>query len=148
MSVFLFFAEATTINIETKLKNFVMDAQITGSVNQDMFNEHQNIMDRFSDKNLELIEQIIKAQQRMDDSLISEIEKKQRNLITSRYLATVNFSLRNNHREIAPYLMTYMVPDINVKYLDTVYQSLSPAIKDSKYGIALENLIQTKSLED
>jgi len=36
------------------------------------------------------------------------------------------------------------VYDANVKYLDTVYKSLTPKIKDSKYGIALESFIQER----
>lgn len=143
-----FFAEASEMNINTDLKNFVLGARITGSVNQNKVNEHQKIIDRFSDKNLELIEQRFKATQRSDDSLISEIETKQRNLISSKYLATVNFSIRNKHLEVAPYLMLNVVPNINEKYLDTVYQSLSPEIKDSKYGKTLGNLIKTRKTEN
>lgn len=143
-----FFAEASEMNINTDLKNFVLGARITGSVNQNKVNEHQKIIDRFSDKNLELIEQHFKATQRSDDSLISEIETKQRNLISSKYLATVNFSIRNKHLEVAPYLMLNVVPNINEKYLDTVYQSLNPEIKDSKYGKTLGNLIKTRKTEN
>ena len=143
-----FFAEASNIIVNTDLKNFVISAQIIGSVNQDKIKEHQKIINRFSDKNLELIEQLFNAKQKMNDSLVSEIKNKQRNLISSRYLATVNFSIRNKHLEIAPYLMINVVPDINKKYMDTVYQSLTPAIKDSKYGKALENLIQEGEIEN
>ena len=143
-----FFAEASEMNINTDLKNFVLGARITGSVNQNKVNEHQKIIDRFSDKNLELIEQRFMATQRSDDSLISEIETKQRNLISSKYLATVNFSIRNKHLEVAPYLMLNVVPNINEKYLDTVYQSLNPEIKDSKYGKTLGNLIKTRKTEN
>jgi hypothetical protein len=143
-----FFAEATNIKIATDLENFILGARITGSVNQDKIYEHQRIMDRFSDKNLEIIEQLFEAQRQEDDSLISVLDKKQRSLITSRYLATVNFSLSNNELEVAPYLMSHVIPDINKKYLDTVYQTLNPDIKNSIYGKDLEKLIQSKETED
>lgn len=143
-----FFAEAANINVATDLENFIMGAKITGSANQDKIYEHQKIMDRFSEKNLEIIEQLFKAQQEENDSLISIFDKKQRSLITSRYLATVNFSLRNKELEIAPYLMSHVIPDINKKYLDTVYRSLDPRIKNSIYGNDLEKLINSIETED
>jgi len=143
-----FFAEAANIQVATDLENFIMGAKITGSANQDKIYEHQMIMDRFSEKNLEIIEQLFNAQREENDSLISVLDKKQRNLITSRYLATVNFSLRNKELEIAPYLMSHVIPDINKKYLDTVYRSLDPKIKNSIYGKELEKLINSIVPED
>jgi hypothetical protein len=143
-----FFAEASNIYVNTDLENFVLGAKITGSTNQDKISEHQLLMDRFSEKNLEIIEQLFKAQQQKDDSLISVFDKKQRSLIASRYLATVNFSLRNKDLEVAPYLMSNAIPDVHKKYLDTVYHSLGPEIKNSKYGLELKGLIQDKYSDD
>jgi len=143
-----FFAEATNISVNTELENFILGAKITGSINQEKVYEHQRLMDRFSDKNLEIIEQLFKAKQQENDSLISILDDKQRSLITSRYLATVNFSLRNKELEIAPYLMSHAIPDINKKYLDTVYSSLSPDIRNSIYGKDLEELINSRETED
>jgi hypothetical protein len=143
-----FFAEAGEVNVRTELDNFILGAKITGSLNQDKIYEHQRIMDRFSEKNLEIIEQLFEAQQQENDSLVSELDKRQRSLITSRYLATVNFSLSNKELEVAPYLMSHAIPDINKKYLDTVYQSLSSEIRNSIYGKDLESLINSKESED
>ena len=143
-----FFAEAARIHVTTELGNFVLGAEVKGSTNQDKIYEHQKIMDRFSDKNLDLIERIFEAQRQENDSLIAVLDKKQRSLITSKYLTTVNFSLSNKDLEIAPYLMSHVIPDINKKYLDTVYNSLSPDIRNSIYGKQLEKLIRSREAED
>ncbi len=57
---------------------------------------------------------------------------------------TVNFAMNHQEYELAPYLMLSEIYNSNTKYLDTVYKSLTPKIKDSKYGKALESLIQSR----
>jgi len=59
-------------------------------------------------------------------------------LLRARYLATVNFAKNHKDMPIAPYLMLAEIPDVNLKYHDTIYKLLSPKIKNSKYGKALE----------
>jgi len=140
-----FFAEPGEININTTLKNFEIDAIISGSKNQEQLTEYNKLMERYNNKNLDLIEQMFNAKKDRKDSLIMAIEKKQTKLLISRYLATVNYSLRINDFELAPYLMISQVYDISKKYLDTVYNTLTPKVKDSKYGRALESLIQSRS---
>ena len=139
-----FFAEANEITLNTTLKNFEMDAKITGSKNQEKFVEYNNIIDRYSDKNLELIEKSFTARQEGKDSLASSLEKSQKSIIAKKYLATISFALTNNDYEISPYLMVSHVNNARLKYLDSVYSNLTPKIKDSKYGKALESLIQTR----
>lgn len=56
-----FFAESNPINISTTLTNFAIDAKVTGSNNQEKYKTYKKIIDRYSDRNLELIEQIFEA---------------------------------------------------------------------------------------
>ena len=139
-----FFAEANDITINTSLKNFEMDAKISGSRNQEKFVEYNKIIDRYSDKNLELIEKSFSARQKGEDSLATSLEKSQKSIIAKKYLATISFALTNNDYEISPYLMVSHVNNARLKYLDSVYNNLTPKIKDSKYGKALESLIQSR----
>lgn len=136
-----FFAEASEITLNTKLKNFEIESVVTGSVNQEKWDEYIRLMKRFNDKNLTLIEQQFKAFQEGNDSLTNALNKQQEKLVSSRYLATVNFAKNNSEFEIAPYLMVTEVYDANPKFHDTIYKLLSPKIKDSKYGKVLESLI-------
>jgi len=143
-----FFAEANQITINTTLKNFAVKATITGSKNQEKLNEYNKIIERYNFKNLELIEKSFTAKQNGYDSIASTYEASQKSLISKKYLATINFALNNSEYEIAPYLMINQVRDSKVKYLDTVYQALHQNIKDSKYGKALESLIQSRTSQD
>jgi len=139
-----FFAEASPINIQTTLKNFEVDAKITGSRNQEKFDMYNKIIDRYTDKNLELIEQQFSARQKGNDSLAISIDKSQKSIIAKKYLATISYALSNNDFEISPYLMVSYVNNSKLKYLDSVYNNLTPKIKDSKYGKDLESLIQSR----
>ncbi len=139
-----FFAESNEITINTTLKNFEMDAKVSGSKNQEKFVAYNKIIDRYNDQNLELIEKGFIARQEGEDSIVLTIEKTQKSIISKKYLATISFALNNNDFEIAPYLMVSHVNNSRLKYLDTVYNNLTPKIKDSKYGNALESLIQSR----
>lgn len=139
-----FFAEPNEITINTTLKNFDVDAKILGSKNQEKFIEYNKVIDRLNDKNLELIEKSFSARQKGEDSLATSLEKSQKSIISKKYLATINFALNNNDYEISPYLMVSHVNNSKVKYLDSVYNNLTPKIKDSKYGKVLESLIQSR----
>ncbi len=136
-----FFAENGEININTNLKKFATDAKIKGSKNQDKIAEYKKIMDRYSSKNLDFIKQELVSRQQKDDSLTADFQQKIERLRSVRYLTTVNFALNNKDLEVSPYLMLTDVYDANIKYLDTVYNGLTPKIKDSKYGEQLESFI-------
>lgn len=142
-----FFAEASEIILNSKLKNFEIETSVKGSINQEKWNTYSELMKRYNDKNLELIEQHFNALKAGNDSLSKALKQQQEKLVSSRYLATVNFAKNNHDFEIAPYLMLTEVYDANVKYLDTIYKLLTPKIKDSKYGKALESLIKDRKGE-
>ena len=136
-----FFGEAKPIQINSSLKQFGIDATVTGSENEDLLKEYRKLMSRYTNRNLELIEAAVKAQQEGNDSLSQAFQLEQNKVLSRKYLATVNFAVKYNDYEISPYLMLTEIYDVNKKYLDTVYTSLTPKIKDSKYGKALESFI-------
>jgi len=141
-----FFAEAKPINISTSLKSFTVDAKITGSENQDKMKLYNKIIQRYSNHNLELIEQSFSERQKGNDSLANKIDLSQKSIIAKKYLATISFSLSNSDSEISPYLMVTHVNNTKLIYLDSVYNKLTPKIKDSKYGKALESLIASRKV--
>ena len=144
-----FFAEANPINISTNLTNFAIDAKVTGSNNQEKYKTYKKIIDRYSDRNLELIEQSFEAKRQGNDSLANKLDSTQKSILAKKYLATISFALSNKDFEISPYLMVSHVNDAKFVYLDSVYNNLTPKIKDSKYGKDLESLIVSrKKLEN
>lgn len=143
-----FFAENSDINIRTNLKNFGSAAIVSGSENDKTLKEFLKLKDRYVIKNLSLIEERLKINSNKDDSAAIKIDKKQRSLLSSKYFATINFALNNKDTEVAPYLMLSEVYDSNIKYLDTVYNALTPKVKDSKYGKELESYIVNRKKSD
>ena len=137
-----FFAEANPINISTNLTNFAIDAKVTGSNNQEKYKTYKKIIDRYSDRNLELIEQSFEAKRQGNDSLANKLDSTQKSILAKKYLATISFALSNKDFEVSPYLMVSHVNDAKFVYLDSVYNNLTPKIKDSKYGKDLESLMQ------
>jgi len=133
-----FFAEPGTLEIKTSLKGFGYDQTVTGSKNQNSWNEFKLLQGRYNDKQLELIQAELLANQNDNTEEIKRIQQQREKLLRARYLATVNFAKNHKDLALAPYLMLAEIPDVNVKYHDTIYKLLTPEIKNSKYGKALE----------
>lgn len=144
----LFFAEPGEMSINTTLENFEGDAVVEGSKNQEKLMEYRKMIQRFNSKNLDLIKANFEAQKENDEELAQSTLDEYNSLVKRRYLFTVNFALNNKDLELAPYLAISEVYDANVKYLDTIYKSLTPEVRDSKYGQNLEEFLkQRRELE-
>lgn len=142
-----FFAAQGVTEINTTLKNFLTDAKIKGSVQQEKLQEYQQMMDKFKDKNLDLIKNNLEAQISNDSTLIDSSLKEYNNMIIRKYLYTINFAITNKDSEVAPYLAISEISDANLKYLDTINKVLTSEIKTSKYGKALQALIDERKAE-
>lgn len=144
----MFFAEPGEMVINTTLKNFETDAIVEGSKNQKKYTEYQTMIQKFNNRNLDLIRKNLEAQQEQNIENIDSTNKEYESLLKRRYLFTVNFAINNKDMEIAPYLAISEVYDANIKYLDTIYKSLTPEVKNSRYGKSLEEfLIERRELE-
>lgn len=140
----LFFAEPGKMVVATTLENFEQDAVVQGSENQKKLQEYQKMMKQFSDRNLDIIQQNLLAQKQQNKTLADSTSRAYDNLIKRRYLYTVNFALNNKEYELAPYLAISEVYNANIKYLDTIYKSLTPEVKESKYGKSLKLFLQER----
>nr|WP_315133550.1 DUF4369 domain-containing protein [uncultured Flavobacterium sp.] len=137
----MFFAEPGKINIETSLDAYISDAKITGSKNNDLYEEYQKINIRFRDENLSLIEQKFKAIKSNNIKTIDSISAKQEGNIKRKYLYATNFAINNKNFEVAPYIALSEIYDINIKYLDTIQKSMTPKVAQSLYGKKLTEYI-------
>ena len=133
-----FFAEPGSLEIKTSLKGFGYDQKITGSKNQSIWDEFKFLQGYYNDKQLELIQAELTASQNNNASDVDKIQRQREKLLRARYFATVNFAKNHKDMPLAPYLMLSEIPDVNLKYHDTIYKLLNPEIKNSKYGKALE----------
>lgn len=136
-----FFADKGITEINTTLKNFVFDAKINGSPQQKTWDDYKLIMSRFNDQNLDLIKENFEAKQKGDSTKYKNIQNQLDNLLKRKYLYTVNFALNHKDSEVAPYLALTEIYNAQVKYLDTINNSLTPKVKASKYGRELQSFI-------
>jgi len=137
----LFFAEPGNINIETNLDNFIYGAKITGSKNQELYEEYKKINSRFNDENLDMVASRFKAIKRQDQKAIDSIDAKQQSNIKRKYLYATNFAINHKDHEIAPYIALAEIYDINIKFLDTIQKSMTPKVAQSLYGKKLTKYV-------
>ena len=137
-----FFGEKGTITIDTKLDNFVFGASISGLTNQQLLDEYNEMKSKFSNKRLDLIKADFEAKRAQDSLFIDSIQRQISSLLKRKYLYTVNFAINHSDNEIAPYLALTEVYDANINLLDTINNSLSPKVRQSVYGMKLNEFIE------
>ena len=136
-----FFAEPGNIRIETSLDRYLFDVKITGSKNQEIFEEYKKINMRFNDENLTLIEKKFNAVKSQNTKAVDSLTAKQDSNIKRKYLFATNFALNHRDFEVAPYIALSEIYDINVKYLDTIQKAMSPKVAKSLYGKKLTQYV-------
>ncbi len=141
-----FFAEKGKMTISADVDNFIGKATITGNKNQELLNDYKSVITNYNKKNLELVENRIKADWAKNTRVSDSLKKIEDGIVTRKYQFTINFCLNNPDAEIAPYLAITEIYDANPKYLDSIYTRLTPNIKQSKYGKKLaEYLVAIKA---
>lgn len=144
-----FFAEPGEISLTTSLKNYGIDLEIVSDFeNQKKLEEYNEVIKKFNSERLELIEANFEASKSQDESKIDSINDRFNSALRRKYLYTVNFALNNKNLEISPYVIISEAYDANVKYLDTVYNSLKKPIQKSLYGKQLKELIEERKKND
>lgn len=143
-----FFAEKGIMNIETSLDFFTADANITGSKNQELYDEYRKVVSRFVDQDLTLIEKKIKAYQAKKMDEVIKIDEEQKEIQKRKYLYTTNFAVNHADYEVAPYVALAEIYDINLKYMDTIQKSMTPKVAKSMYGKRLNDFIAARKKEE
>ena len=136
-----FFAEKGKLNIETSLDFFTADAKITGSKNQELYDEYRKVISRYVDQDLTLIQKKLMAYKENKVEEMNKIELQQQDILKKKYLYTTNFAVNNREYEVAPYVTLAEIYDINLKFLDTIQKSMSPKVSKSLYGKKLNEFI-------
>jgi hypothetical protein len=143
-----FFAEKGVMNIETSLDFFTADAKITGSKNQELYDEYRKVVSRYVDQDLTLIQKKFNAYKVQNAGEVNKIEEVQKGILKRKYLYTTNFAVNHADYEVAPYVALAEIYDINLKYLDTIQKSMTPKIAKSLYGKKLIDFIAARKKEE
>lgn len=140
-NLILFFAEPGNLKINSTLENFSSGAVIEGSKNQDLYTKYLKTRSVFTNKQSDLVRDIILAQKNKQTVKADSLENVLKRTKRMFYFNAVNFALKNNKNEVAPYVTLTDVATMNSKYLDTIYSNLTPQVAKSKYGIVLKNYL-------
>lgn len=130
----LFFADKGKMTITSDINNFISRAQVTGNENQELWNQYKEAMRKMNNKNLEYVEQQLKAAKDGKMVLADSLQRLQESIFRRKYQYTIQFCMSHPDKELTPYLALTEIHDANKVYLDSIYSSLSEAVKQSKYG--------------
>ena len=136
-----FFAHVGTTTINTTLKRFSFDAKIDGGPQQKILEDYNANIKQFKNLDLELLENLLNAQLINDKAKIEQTKIQRAKNLERQYLYSINFAVNNKSSEIAPYIALADLYDAKKSYLDTIYNSLSPAVASSKYGMIFKDFI-------
>ena len=137
----MFFAEPGTITINDNVTNFGVNTKIDGSENQKVYEEYISMTSKFQGKQLDILEANFNAQKDNDMKKSDSLRKVSEKLIQQRYIYSIQFALRHPENEVTPYIALTDLPNANVKYLDSINNSLSEKVKNSLYGKKLSEFI-------
>lgn len=136
-----FFGEKDTVYITTSLDKFNFKYLIRGSENQDVLDEYYSFIKKFNDQNLDLQKALIETRMRGALDSVPVLEKRKNDLLRRKYLYSINYAINHSDKEAAPYLAMTELVNANTKWLDSIYNSLTPQVRSSKYGEELKNFI-------
>lgn len=137
-----FFGEPGQIKITTSWNTFDVNAKIEGSETHKKLEEYHKVMSRFNSKNLEFMQYVANTETSLDSLQMDSIQRLSDKNVQRGYAFALNFALNNKDSHIAPYIALTEVADANIRYLDSIYNSLIPEVAHAKYGVALRNHLE------
>lgn len=144
----MFFAEPGNMTIKTDLKEFYAKTKVTGSKNNDLYEDYKKIKSRYTDEENQALSMMLFAQKMKDAKMLDSLTDRSDKLVIRRYLSAVNFAVNNAKHEVAPYIALTDIYDANIKYLDTIQKSLSPEVSRSHYGKLLQEFISKRKQQE
>lgn len=142
------FVEPGTINVDTELKYFYANAKVTGSKNHELLEQFQKINTKYKTDILEISKEKFDALRFKRIQDLDSIEQKLNKKISRKSLYAVNFALTNKDFEVAPFVALSELTNLNLKLLDTINNSLSPKVAQSRYGKLLNEFIKERKKEN
>ncbi len=139
-----FFGEPGLITINTAWNTFDTQAEIKGSITNDKYSEYQKTMSRFNKTNLQLMQASIGSETPLGSIQLDSLQNLSDKNIQKGYAFALNFALNNLDSPLAPYIAVNQVSDANLKYLDSIHNSMAPQVATSKYGIQLTKLLEKR----
>ena len=141
-SILSFFGEEGNITVNDQIEKFGISPRIEGSNNQKILEKYKEVANKFQDKQLDLLAANMQAQIDSDIETSQSLRKQAEKQNLKKYIFTINFALNNSDTEAAAYITLTELVNANVKYLDSINNSLTKKVKQSYYGEKLAEFIK------
>ena len=139
-----FFGEKGEININTSLEKFNSDFIISGSSVDSVYREYLSVIKKFNNQRLDLIKLSFDvAKTETNDSLV-KVQNKINSLDKRQYLYNLNYAVSNGDSYISPLIAINEFYNSGKIVLDTIKNSMSNKVIDSKYGKIFINILKNK----
>ena len=140
-SILSFFGEEGVISINDQVEKFGVSPVIEGSSNQKVLEKYKETASKFQAKQLDLLAANMQAQKENDLETSQSLRKQAEKQNLKKYIYTINFALNNADKEAAAYITLTELVNANVKYLDSINNSLTKKVQQSFYGEKLKKFI-------
>jgi len=138
----MFFGEPGEIVINTSWNTFDKNPEILGSESHEKLSEFTEMLSKFNLKDFTLMQEAAQPEYEENSKALDSLQSLANQNLLNRYRYVLNFGLNNGDSYATPYIMIMEAKEANPKYLDSVYNRLSPEVAASKYGKALEEFLK------
>lgn len=139
-----FFAEDTIVTITTSLDKFETAAVVTGSSNQKLYNEFNEVNKKLSARYTELYKRSMSLSQSeiMNQDSINILSNDINKHLKRKVGYAINFAMLHKDYEVAPFVLLKEGFEANPVFLDSAYNMMPKKIQSSRYGKQLSEFIK------
>jgi hypothetical protein len=139
-----FFGEKGEINIDTSLEKFNSDFKISGSSIDSIYRDYLSVIKKFNNQKLDLIQLSFNlTKTELDDSLI-KVQNQIKSLNKRQYLYNLNYTVSNGNSFVSPLIAINEFSESGKIVLDTIKNSMSKQVLESKYGKIFSDIVRNK----
>ena len=139
-NIFSFISEPSAKIIFTSSKEkFEFNGKIENSDLNYEFEKLNGHINRYNDIDLQMLEQQIQASIENNKKKYDSLNEERLKVDQKKILFIVNYCLNNNTNILSPYLAYKYKNNINLGFLENIYQNLSEEMRETYYGRKLIN---------
>ena len=139
-NIFSFISEPSAKIIFTSSKEkFEFNGKIENSDLNYEFEKLNGHINRYNDIDLQMLEQQIQASITNNKKKYDSLNEERLKADQKKILFIVNYCLNNNSNVLSPYLAYKYKNNINLGFLENIYQNLSEEMRETYYGRKLIN---------
>jgi hypothetical protein len=139
-NIFSFISEPSAKIIFTSSKEkFQFNGKIENSDLNYEFEKLNSHINRYNDIDLQMLEQLIQASIENNKKKYDSLNEERLKVDQKKILFIVNYCLNNNTNILSPYLAYKYKNNINLGFLENIYQNLSEEMRETYYGRKLIN---------